>query len=81
MIFITLAAVVAAGYFYFFSGLAFCLTEDNCVQPRCIDCRNMCIKHQCTFVQCADHGTFTFEKGCVCQAGYAGRYCEIKITE
>ena len=76
-----LMAIGVGGYLYFFSGLFFCLSEDNCIQPRCMECRNMCVRHQCTFVQCKDHGTFDLEKGCICHEGYTGEYCEIKISE
>ena len=81
LILLVVIIVAAVGWLYFFSGEFFCLSEDDCVQPRCLDCRNICIHHQCTFVQCQDHGTPSLEKGCVCYPGYTGQYCEIKIAE
>ena len=81
LILLTLIVAGAVGWLYFFSGEFFCLSENSCVQPKCLDCRNMCIHHQCTFIQCQDHGRYEFGKGCICQKGYTGSFCEIKISE
>ena len=54
-----------------------CDTEMDCPQPKCPDCRMLCIQGKCTFVQCRDHGTFDPSKGgCICNPGYTGTYCE-----
>ena len=54
-----------------------CKTERDCPQPKCPDCRMLCIEGKCVFVQCKDHGTFDLSKGgCVCDPGYTGAYCE-----
>ena len=58
-----------------------CLADDDCIGIKCIDCGNICVNHVCTLVQCKDHGTFEFEKGCICNEGWTGRYCEKRIFE
>ena len=59
----------------------FCREEMDCPQPKCIDCRTLCINNKCTPVRCDKHGHYDLSKHkCICNPGYTGRFCEQKIT-